>query len=913
MTNPTALLTTKISIPQLRNDLVLRERLNDVLDAGLAGKMTLVSAPAGFGKTTQILAWLQSLQIQDTYKIGWFSIDANDNDLARFVAYYCGAIKHNYPKFEIPPTEFLSAQSAAVESILTASINEIARNSGAFILVLDDYHLIDTQAIHEALAFVLEHQPGHMHLVLTTRADPPLPLALLRGRGQLNELRQSDLKFSTPEAVEFLSDVMGFSLGKTEIETLSRQTEGWITGLQMAAVSMRGQQDLAGFVRSFEKGHRYILDYLMEEVVQQQDAFILNFLLQTSILERFSAPLCDYILDVGNSNMGTFSPTDTHHPITNTNAPQTSQAILEYLETCNMFIEALDSNREWFRYHRLFADLLRKHLGQGQDSQIVRLHRRASQWFQDNGLTAEAIEHALKAEDHERAASLITSQAEAILMRSEFATLRNWLVQLPEEILNKVPILRVYSAWTLFYAGHSINEVENQLRDLEQANITYQVLPFRAMVAIYRGDMEKSMQYSRQALEFLGEEDQYSRSIALWLYGVANMAENNIRQRIDILHEMIQLGRSSQNNMITIMSLAQLGDAHIGLGKLEQAQTIFEQALFEATNSNGEFLPLAGEALRGLGVLQMHWNNLSKARDLIETSIAQSKRWGSPTAIESFLFLSRILQAQGQAQSAHQMLENARQLSIQFDVTDIDDQMVAMEQAQLNIFQGHLGAAHNWIKQRGLAQDLNPKLVNEAGEYISAPIKKYEHIIQARLLVAAGEPRDALTLIQTLRPQLEAIERTHLIIEITILETMAHLSLGDQEQAIISLRGALDLAQPGGYIYLFVKEGASMAHLIYQAAEQEIHPDYTRQLLGAFPTPKGNPEKPVQDLIEPLSQRELEVLALIASGASNPEIAAKLFIAINTVKKHVSTIFRKLNVTSRTQAVAQARDLNLVK
>jgi len=938
----TPLLTTKLYIPPVRPELVSRPRLIERLNAGLHRKLTLISAPAGFGKTTLLSEWVAGCG----RPVAWISLDEGDNDLTRFLAYFVVALQTLEAGIgEGVLSVFQAPQPPPIEPVLMALINEIAAVPNPFVLVLDDYHLITAQPIHDALTFLLDHLPAQMHLGLATRAEPPLPIARLRGRGQLTELRQADLRFTPDKATEFLNRVSGLELSTDDVATLASCTEGWIAGLQMAAlavrslgspqslVSMQGRKDVTGFIQAFTGSDRYILDYLVEEVLQRQPDSIQTFLLQTAILDRLTGSLCDAILDIGDWRSGIGD--HTQYPISNIQ----SQAILEYLEASNLFIIPLDNERRWYRYHRLFADLLRSRLRQAHSDLVPTLHRRASEWYEQNEFMGAAIDHALSAGDFERAAHLIEQVAEATLMRSEVATFLGWVERLPDELVRARPSLCLFHAWALLLAGRPLDAVESRLQDVSGDSdlMPSKVAPLRAYIAILRGQIPRATELSRQALEQLPEDDSFLRGIAAWNLGLSYLVSGDVVAGSHAFDEAIRMSQEAGNIMIAVMALSHLAQQYMGEGQLYKAAEIYERALELAADRQGNPLPIASEALIGLGRLAREWNDLEAATRYLTEGIELARRWGEIGVLDGYISLARVKQAQGDVDGARDVIQKAQQVAAKTDATELDDFFVDALQARLWIAQGELEAAMRWVEERGLALPAPSTVEGSEAEgldrgagstelegsdtLLNYYLRKYEHLVLARLLIAQGQPEEALALLE---PLLSRQELNRLVIEIQALRALAFQAQGNVAQAMTALEHALSLAEPGGYVRIFIDEGPPMARLLYEAAARGIAPEYAGRLLAAFDletkderrktklSPSSFVLGPSSSLVEPLSERELEVLELIAEGLSNREIAGRLVISLSTVKGHTANIYGKLSVHSRIQAVARARDFGLL-
>jgi len=840
-------------------------------------------------------------------------LDEGDNDPARFLAYFSAALKSiRQSEPEDHSGVLTSTKGTPSEDFLINLINDIITISGGAVVVLDDYHLIHAQRVHDALAFLLDHQPPQLQLVIATRADPPLPIARLRAQGQVNEFRMGDLRFNQDEAAEFLIQVMGLKLTSEDVRVLVSRTEGWIAGLQMAAVSLRGREDVSNLIRTYTGGHRHVLDYLMEEVLQSQPQGIQSFLLQTAILDRLTGPLCDAVLggEVEDLNIGAVSTTIEPRP----RGCSPGQEMLEYLDRSNLFIVPLDSERHWYRYHRLLADLLRKLLGQTWPEKITTLHRRASQWYEVQGLTEVAIHHALAAEDYPHAARLIDRVAEAILMRSEITTFHGWMEKLPEELVLARPSLCIYHTWALLMGGHPLKRVKARLSNLDESSTLVQgkANALRAFVAAFQGQMSTAFGLTRQALEQLPEEDIFLRGIAIWNQGFYYLVKGQLAKGLSALEETYKMGQKMGNFSLSVMAQSNLAEVHMYQGKLSRAKELFEQALKLGVDSSGNPLPIAGMAMMGLGELHRQWNDLETGERYLLEGIECIEKWSEVGRLDGYVYLAQIRQAQGDIQGARTAIQKAQRLAVQFDATDLDDFMVEMAQARLWAHQGEFEMVERWIEmQPSRGVDL-PETSSNEDSLLDFHIKKRLDIIRARALLAKGSPEAALNLLQALPSILEQWGRVTRSIEVHNLIALANRKLGDIDQAMIAMERALSLAEPGGYVRIFLDEGQAMFELLHHAASRGIAPEYVSKLISAFDEEMEAGSTPAQPLIDPLSERELEVLHLLARGLSNPEIAQELVIAVSTVRSHLKSIYSKLNVHRRWDAVQRGKELGLL-
>src|SRR6266498_1213324 len=861
-------LATKLYIPPPPPKVVVRTRLIERLNEGLSagGKLTLISAPAGFGKTTLVSEWITGSDRQ----VAWLSLDEGDGEPVRFLTYLIAALQTVAPNIgEGIMGALQSSQPPPIELLLTALLNNINSIPGDFVLVLDDYHVIDATQVDEALTFLVEHLPPQMHLVITTREDPALPVPRLRARRQLIEFRAADLRFTPSEAAEFLNQVMDLNLSLEEVAVLETHTEGWIAGLQLAALSMRGRQDIPGFIQAFAGDNRYIVDYLVEEVLQRQPQPVRNFLLQTAILDRLSGPLCDAV--IGNHPEGT--------------GQEASSARLESLQRGNFFLIPLDDKRHWYRYHHLFADVLRMYLMTEQPDQVPALHRRASEWYEQNGSATDAIHHALAAKDFDRAADLIERAVPAMRQSRQEATMLGWLQTLPDELFHRRPVLSVYYAGALLLNG-KLEGVESRLRDaerwldtntnrserLEASSVEMVVVDeneFRRLpgwIAIYRaasalalGDVPETMKYARLALELVQEEDYVGRGAAAGLLGLAYWTSGDLeaahRTYADGMANVQKAGYLSD----AIGSAIALADIRIAQGRLHEAMSTYERGLQLSTEQGAH-------VLRGTADMYVGMSELHRERDDLHAAtqhLLRSQELGEHTGLPQNRYrwrvaMARIREAEGDLGGALDLLNEAERLYMSDFFPNV--RPVPALRARVWVAQGELGEALGWVREKGLsvADDLSY-------------LREFEHITLARVLLAryrsertAGAIHDATRLLERLLQAAEEGKRTGSVIEILVLQALAHQTRGDIPAALASLQRALTLSEPEGYVRIFVDEGLPMASLLRAVAKQGIASRYVRRLLAAVnKTKDSTPAK--QGLIEPLSERELDVLRLLGT------------------------------------------------
>ena len=949
------ILTTKLYIPPPRPNLVLRSRLIERLYNGLHRKLTLIAAPAGFGKTTLVSEWIAT----SDRPTAWLSLDEADSELTHFLTYLISALQTAV----LSGTEGValtigdgvlamlqSPQPPPTNSLLTALLNELATIPINLNLVLDDYHLLDAIAIDEALTFLLDHLPPQVHLVITTREDPNLPLARYRVRGQLTEVRAADLRFTPDEAAQFLNQSMGLALSTEEIAALETRTEGWIAGLQMAALSIQGRLDTAHFIQAFTGSHHFVLDYLAEEVLQRQPERVRIFLLQTSILDRLCGALCDAV--TGRND---------------------GRQMLETLDRTNLFVVPLDEQRQWYRYHRLFTEVLQAHLMERQPEEILILHRRASEWYEENGLRADAIRHALAAEDFAWAAALIELSWRTMDRRFQFAAWLGWARALPEELIRTMPVLSVGVAWALLDGGE-LEASEIYLRNAERwlnvataptnpaadpptaaasdmvvvdeeefDNLPATIATAHAYRAQAIGDFSGSIAYTQRALELIPEDDILRRVPAMGLLGIAQWANGDLEVAYHTFDNFRATMQAVGHIVFAISAVYGAANIRLAQGRLRAARRIYEQALaLVMTNTPGDGLSetvldkpvILGTAdlYLGLSDLAHEQGDLAAARDYLHRSEALGAQAALPDWPHRIcLTQARMEAAQGDLDSTINLLDEAARRYYRSPMPAI--RPIAAFKTQIWVKQGRLTEALEWVNARALS-------VEDDLSYL----REYEHITLARVLLAqyrhsqeknvGGDDflRDALKLLARLLPLAKAGGRIRSVLEILVQQVLAYQARGDIAAALDALKNALALAEPEGYVRLFVDEGKPIDELLTVAAMRGILPDYVNKLRAAIESgqeenddsswsqlsvsstspghfPNRSSEQP---LIEPLSQREMEVLQLVAEGLSNREISERLFLSVNTVKGHNRIIFGKLQVQRRTEAVARARELGLV-
>ena len=910
-----ALLGTKLHLPRPRPGLVARPRLHQRLTEGMRRELVLVCTPAGFGKTTLLAEWVRAGE----RPVAWLSLDEADNDPARFWRHVAAALDPVRPGVAERVTALLGSPPASFEGPVTALVNGLAELTEEVVLVLDDYHMIQAPAVNASVGFLLEHLPLSLRLVLASRADPPLPLARLRARGQLAELRVADLRFTSQEAGELLGATVGAELPEVAVAALGNRTEGWAAGLQLAALSLQGRSDIGEFVEGFSGSHRYVLDYLAQEVLDRQAAQLRTFLLESSVLERLCGPLCEAV--TGRAD---------------------SQQLLEQVERANLFLVPLDDVRGWWRYHHLFADLLRVRLQQQWPERVPVLHRAAAGWCERHGLVDDAIRHARAAGDLSWAARLVEQHFEAVLGRREDATLRRWLELLPAEVVRARPRLCLLQAfWALI--GSRVEAVERLLDDAERAvtdagdepyepavgraaslvaNIPAATARLRAGVAHLRGDAEQTIAFARRALAELDEGQWMLESVtrwqlvaAEWLRGRPAEAERGFLSAISSL----ALWRTTGQLTLVAWGYDHLGHAQRARGHLGAAQATYQQALEAVAGEPAQsVMPAAGIAHVGLAEVHYERDELDAGLEHATQGVALARQlgWTLPL-VAGLTVLARIRQARGDPAAALEAAREAEQVHISEAVVGLLNPAPALR-ARLDLANGQVEAAARWVLQRGLAVQDEPSYPHER-----------DYLVLTRVLLAQQAPERASELLEPWTALAAAQGRTESTIELLALQALAHADRGDEPTALTTLAEAFVLGAPEGYLRVFVDEGPPMAALFRQllggrhpqrqAAVDAVPHDYLARLAAAFEQ-AGAPIFPaakrgavmVPGLVEALSARELEVLTLLATGKSNRAIAEELVVTLDTVKRHVTNLFNKLGVANRIQAVARARKLGLL-
>lgn len=946
-----SMVATKLFIPAPRRGFVARPRLREKLRLGADSSLTLVSAPAGFGKTALLADWLSDTAGEDRC-VAWLSLDAADSEPATFWNGVVTSLQTAVPEVGSAALELLGSPPLAIELVLTALVNDLAAVPRDVWLVLDDYHAVDSHAVGTGMAYFLEHLPPQVHVVVSTRSDPDLPLSRWRVRGELVEIRAADLRFTPDETAAYLNDVAGLELVAGQVSTLGERTEGWIAALQLAALSLRNRADVAGFIERFAGNDRYIVDYLVEEVLEHQPEAVRIFLLHTAVLDRLTGPLCDAVT-----------------------GREDGSAMLLTLERANLFIVPLDDHREWYRYHHLFADVLRGRLLSEEPGQMPLLHQRASRWHVSQGHVEEAVRHALAGQDFDRAAALV-EQAVPVLRRTRRdAMLFGWLKAMPDAVIRRSPVLSVFSGGALLVAGdldgvqQRLDDAERALADRERptaarppadgeragagggaaadravaaddpaADEELRMLPatiamYRASLAQARGDVAGTSAHARNALALAGPNHHFARGAAGAFLGLAAWAEGDVPGALETFKDAVASLHAAGNLLDELSSTVILADMWLAAGRPGEARRICENALRQA-DARGDGMARASAELHvALGEMCRQAGDLSSAKSHLEIASAFVDK-GPMTESRYRWFVARGLVAQdeGNPESAIGYLDQAEQLFRPGFFPEL--RPIPAIKARLWLRQGNLSQAADWARMAGVA-------VTDEASYM----QEYNHLTLVRLLIAQERARPergaadgAVDLLDRLLTSAAASGRPGSVVEIRMLQALLHNVLGQRREALEALRAAFAAApEPEEYVRLFLDEGAPMMDLLRAVAsgamkvatEDATHDGgaaaHAERLLTLGARPQTTPpqttppqpqpsspgERPTSD-IDPLSERELQVLRLLDSELSGPEIARALFISHNTLRTHTKHIFTKLGVTSRRAAVRRAREGGLL-
>jgi LuxR family maltose regulon positive regulatory protein len=894
-----AVLGTKIHVPAPRRDLVQRPRLMDRLGMVEHPRLVLVSAPAGFGKTTVLSQWLADTAGADG-KVAWLSLDQADNRPRRFLEHRVAALQ---TVVALPTAAELVATGAEVpaEVVLTYAVNELDLQPGRVVLALDDYHVIEAQEVHRAMTFLLDHLPPQAGLAVATRADPPFPLSRLRARGELVELRASDLRFTPDEAQAFLADVMGLDLTRTQVAALDARTEGWVAGLQLAGLSLRGVDDTDGFVEAFTGSHRFVLDYLVEEVLRHQPEPVRSFLLATAVLRQLTGPLCDAL--TGGRDGAT---------------------MLDSLDRDNLFLIPLDDQRRWYRYHHLFADALRARLAAEQPDRARALHRAASDWYAAHGLAEDAVRHALDADDPEHAADLVEAALPDFRRERRDRLVREWLTALPVEVVLSRPLLGTYLAWTRLVAG-DLEGVEAALADAERAlaarppsagpaasaaaqeelrTVPATIAIFRASAAQARGDLDATQRHARHALDLTEPGDHMARGGALGFLGLAAWGRGDLEEAVATFSDAVQDMGAAGDVADELGSTVPLASMWVARGQPGEARRLYDLALATAHEHPGAALATLGDLHAGLADVLVEQGELDAAEEHLRSATAL----GEPASLLEnghrwYVAMARLKRALGDLEKSAELLVRARALYLPGFFPDV--RPIPAQLARTRIAQGRLAEAWEW------ARDHEPRRPDEPSY-----LEEFDQLTHVRLVLAQHRADDdpshlvtAAVRLDRLTPGAEAGGRGGSLVEIRMLRALVHQARGERAAAASELGALLEEALPTGYVRLFLDEGEPMDELLRAVERLPRAGELARRLRHA-----AYRQLPVATAgeAEGLSEREVEVLRLLATSLSGPEIARELFVSLNTLRTHTKHIFTKLDVNTRRAAVSRATERGLL-
>ncbi len=897
----TSLLQTKLHIPRSRSNIVARPQLVQKLDTNRKRKLSLISAPAGFGKTTLLSEWINGSK----QPVAWLSLDKGEDDPVRLLTYLTAALGTIEADLGAGTLGLLdSPQHPPLEALVAALINDIDGRAESFILILDDCHLVEAQGAYDLVDFLLERMPDNLHIVMSGRVDPPLPLAHLRAQGQLTEIRASDLRFDSNEVATFLNKLMELDLSDDDLKALEGRTEGWIAGLQLAALSLqkRDDEEKQEFIQSFSGSHHFIIDYLVDEVMSRQSEELQDFLLRTSILDRFCAPLCDEVLEISNSRQK-----------------------LERLEHENLFLVPLDNERRWYRYHHLFADFLRLRLDVTEPDRAQELHKRASAWYLHNGYAEEAAEQALSGKEYGLAAELLEDLAETYWRRGQPSTLTRWMEMLPREQIESRPGLSIHYAWVLRLNGQNL-AAEKMLEAAEQAlsvangdsssdgqgtlsrhdqrQLQGRIAAIRASIAFWKADAPATHTHAQRALDLFPDESSMWRSLAAMTLGMAQDMAGDTVAACETVSEAVEYSRASGNTYLILSTSLHLGALLITRGELKQANELLQEIRYFAEERGVLNTEMSGCMFDELGLVHCEWNSLDRAREYLELGSDLSEQ-GFDVGVLGYSYLTTIrdLFSRGDLQAAQDVIQKMDRLENEASVPAWYANQKEAWKVRIWLAIGDLDSAARWARIHELAAEKESYFLMED-----------EHISLARVLIAQLKFEDAITLLERVLTSAMDGGRNASASQILFLLARARQSMGDPEGAMHALAEVLDLTKPGGYIRSYIDEGVEMHELLREAASRDISPEYVGTLLAAFEA-EGLDEAPSISttlLPEPLTDRELQVLRLLASELSGPEIANELSVSENTMRTHTRSIYGKLDAHSRRQALSIAEDLELI-
>jgi len=928
------LLKTKISIPRLPGEFIHRPRLTDRINQGVKCPLTLLTAPAGFGKTNLLVEWTRETDLP----VAWLSIDSDDNNPSRFIRYAIGALQTVAPGFgeEALALDLLqSPQGDGWKIGLTLLINELSALPKELVLVYDDFHTLEDSVILERLDFFIKNSPPNLHLIIASRSEPELDLAFLRAKGRVLQLDIDDLRFTGEEVVQYFQQALARELPPETIQALQERTDGWITSLQMAAISLKDQADPTTLLANLEGKSHYLSDFLAEEVLDHQPGEIRQFLLKSSILETLSGPLCEAVIKPDAQ-------------------PGYGAVMLSRLEHANLFITALDEKHEWFRYHPLFADFLRQVQAEVNRAEIPELHKRAAIWLEGNGNLDEAFQHAIASRDMEWAADIIEHNVQMMMSLGEISALARWIGKLPEEITHKRPLLSIGYAWALIathrldLAHYWLDDVRHSLEELEKQTVEAPTLDAnlsgirgglalcQSYLAMLSGDIVQAAKFSRQATKYLPKENVYLHSLISLDESISSVLSGDTQKTIESLRVTTRIARQANNPLVMIIATCEIAIVQWIQGQLSKAWETLQKAQYVAIGPDGKPHPMAGFIDIVLGEILFERNELEEARDYLERGCQAIQSIWYLGSLGGMTSLARLRQALGDISGAQAIVDEISRMALRSDASQWDNALASGLAVRLAVQRDDLATAEQWWKKGGFP-DLNTPIALEDYPY---HIFEYVLLAQARFLLVQGQEtgkardlKQALELLESLVPEAERFQRGASQIQILVLQAMAQYALGNG-RATKTLLHALALGEPEGFRRFYLDEGRRLTDLLRQcrAAQEEsgshlpslafidslleslqppgVEQEVDQELMGGRAAPTT---AHLEDgLPISISAREMEVLALIAEGKSNQEISAELYLALNTVKRHAYNIYTKLEVKKRTHAVSRARQLGLI-
>lgn len=886
---PFSILPTKFIAPQPQAHLVWRNRLLKEMNTNIGKKLTLISAPAGYGKTTLLAQWISQLRVP----VIWYAVDELDNDLHRFLLHLAHAMNAKFPDQMVPLMRLASAPRGTTRPFLTLFIELLSGLEGTFLLVLDDLHQVNLPEIYESLEFLVEHAPHNSHFVISTREDPRMNLARLRANRQMIELRAHDLQFQADEAAQLINAQRGKPLATAETRMLQERTEGWCAGLQIAALTLQTHPDPSRLIREFSSSNRYVMDFFIEEVWQRQTKAVQNFLLLTSILDRLNASLCEAVTGYADS-----------------------QQMLDTLERANLFLLPLDLERNWYRYHNLFAGLLQKRLIETSPEEVSSLHRKASKWYLQHDEISLGIQHALKSGDHAYAAGLIQEHAEAALMKSHTMLVQRWIGSIPRNVVMMYPKLGILHAWTLLMMSRPLREIEDCLVGIEfdTHNPLHEglVLGLYAMLASMQGNIPAGLQQTQAALDIMPPDSILFRSILVDNLGILHLLHGNDRQALEAFQEAYEIGRKTENALIAVGALSNTAGLYLARGKLCDAKHHFERALKESKFSPDRYLPIASKPMIGLGDLLREQNDIENAEAYLTRGIELAQLYGEIGSIMGYLSLARIREAQYNLEAADKIMEEAQRLSRQFDSSQLDDRLVDSYRCLLWQKMGKMEKVIPWKrKMEQRTAQITPQKLAMALNH--DPLTGIELISLAKIYLAEDQPEKSMQLLNQILPKERNQITNRSVVRGLVLQAIALQKLGENEQALTVFSQSVKLAEQEGYVRAFLDEGEPVKAMLAAAHKNPETASYADYLIRSWQESETQSKQGKtikgQDLLTP---REMDVLKLIAKGYTNKQIASTLFLALDTVKGYTRRLYTSLDAQNRADAIRIARKLGIL-